>query len=221
LIYPKLNSSRKSLVIKFRRSAGQIDGVQWILHWRCYILIFFTFFCISFQVTIIGVHSPKYEHEKNKSNVRHAIEEQLLPFPIVNDNGLQVWKHIGCQIWPTVLVFGPDLLPIYIFEGENHVQHLETFLVPVLAHYKSSVRASPTNSSSIKNSLEDMVTGSDLFEWEFKVIILFYSSKINDIYLSKSSMCHFQWSIMYFICWFKSIDSMWNWWESCCKCSYL
>ncbi|UJR32078.1 hypothetical protein I4U23_019546 [Adineta vaga] len=96
-------------------------------------------------VTIIGIHSPKYEHEKNKANVRHAIEEQSLPFTVVNDNGLQVWKHVECQIWPTVLVFGPDALPIFIFEGENHVQHLETFLTSILTHYKSIIRTSPTS----------------------------------------------------------------------------
>ncbi|CAF1005665.1 unnamed protein product [Adineta steineri] len=108
--------------------------------------------------TIIGVHSPKYEHEKNKSNVRHAIEEQSLPFTVANDNGLQVWKQVGCQIYPTVLVFGPDAYPIFIFEGENHVQHLEAFLPPILAHYKSSVHATPSGSLSIKTSPEDMIT---------------------------------------------------------------
>ncbi|CAF0741100.1 unnamed protein product [Adineta steineri] len=108
-------------------------------------------------VTVIGIHSPKYEHEKHKANIRHAIEEQSLPFNVVNDNGLQVWKHVGCQIWPTVLIFGPDALPLFIFEGENHVQHTEIFLQPILNHFKSSVRASPSSSSIIKTSSEDIV----------------------------------------------------------------
>ncbi|CAF0745669.1 unnamed protein product [Adineta ricciae] len=106
-------------------------------------------------VTIIGIHSPKYEHEKNKANVRHAMEEQSLPFNVVNDSSLSVWKHVGCQIWPTVLVFGPDAIPIFIFEGENHVQHTETFLAFALAYYKSSVRASPNISAAIKMSPDD------------------------------------------------------------------
>ncbi len=108
---------------------------------------------------MIGIHSPKYEHEKTKANIRHAIEEQSLPFNVVNDNVLHVWKHIGCQIWPTVVVFGPDAFPLFIFEGENHVQHTEAFLLPVLAYYKSSVRASPSSSSIIKTSPEDIVAG--------------------------------------------------------------
>lgn len=99
------------------------------------------------------MHSPKFEHEKNKANVQHAIQEQGLPFTVVNDNGLQVWKHVGCQVWPTVMVFGPDALPIYIFEGENHVQHLELFLVSILDYYKSSVRASRNRSSSSFGSI--------------------------------------------------------------------
>ncbi|CAF0905294.1 unnamed protein product [Rotaria sordida] len=110
----------------------------------------------SAGVTIIGVHSSKYEHEKNKANVRHAVDEHSIPFAVVNDNNLQVWKHVGCQIFPTALVFGPDALPIFIFEGENHVQHLELFLVPILAYYKSSVRAPSTDTLSIKTSPDDL-----------------------------------------------------------------
>jgi hypothetical protein len=110
-------------------------------------------------VTVIGVHSSKYEHEKHKANIRHAIEEQSLPFNVVNDN--------SCQIRPTVLIFGPDALPLFIFEGENHVQHIEAFLLPVLAYYKSSVRASPSSSSVMKTSPEDLVatTSSKNFLW--------------------------------------------------------
>ena len=114
----------------------------------------------SFKVVIISVHSPKYEHEKNKNNIRHAIDEQALPFTVLNDNGLQLWKHVKCQIRPTVLVFGLDLLPIFIFEGENHVQHLELFLVPVLVYYKSILRSSSSQiSSSIKPSSANVFTG--------------------------------------------------------------
>ena len=88
-------------------------------------------------------------------NVRNAIEEQSIGFNVINDNGLQVWKSIGCQLWPTVLIFGPDQLPLFIFEGDNHIQHVETFLIPTLNFYKSSVRATPSGSTVMKSSPED------------------------------------------------------------------
>lgn len=106
----------------------------------------------STGVSIIGVHSPKYEHGKNKSNLRHAIEEQSIPFNVVNDHSLQVWKYLDCQVWPTVLVFGPDALPLFIFEGENHVQHIERFLGPIITFYKSSVRASPSSTPNVHST---------------------------------------------------------------------
>lgn len=105
----------------------------------------------AFQVAVLSVHSPKYEHEKPKINIRHAVEEQSLQFTVVNDTSLQAWKHVGCQVWPTVLVFGPDCQPIFIFEGENHVQHLDIFLALVVAHYKPQL-----SSQSMKNFSEDM-----------------------------------------------------------------
>lgn len=109
-------------------------------------------------MTILGVHSPKYEHEKHRLNVRHTVDEQSIGFNVVNDNSLQVWKSIGCQLWPTVLIFGPDQLPLFIFEGDNHVQHVEAFLAPVLSFYKSSVRATSGGSMTIKSSPEDLNT---------------------------------------------------------------
>lgn len=125
-------------------------------------------------ITVIGVHSPKYEYEKIKGNIRHFIDERSIPFNTLHDHGLQVWKHIGCQIYPTVLVFGPDALPIFIFEGENHVQHTETFLLPILSFYKTSVRASPSGSSVVKNSPEDI----ELNRQENKPLKLTYPSHI-------------------------------------------
>ncbi|CAF0797477.1 unnamed protein product [Didymodactylos carnosus] len=103
-------------------------------------------------IAMIGVHSPKYEHEKMKLNVRHAVDRLLIEYPVLNDNALATWKGIDIQCWPTVLILSPDAVPLLILEGENHVQHLETFLQPLLTHYKSSVRA--TN----KISIEDLNT---------------------------------------------------------------
>lgn len=113
---------------------------------------FIFIFLLNIKVTVLGIHSPKYEHEKNKVNVRHAIDEQSISFPIINDNGLQIWKQIGCQIWPTVLVFGSDFVPIYIFEGENHVRHLEYFLQPILNYYKSNIRAIATTQTNAQST---------------------------------------------------------------------
>lgn len=125
----------------------------------------------SAGVTTVGVHSPKYEHEKNKTNVRHAIDEQSIQFPVVNDNGLQLWKHIGCQIWPTVLVFGSDFVPLYIFEGENHIQHLELFLQAILNFYKSNVRAITTKTSPDDFNSNQTTTKSTRFTYPSHVCV--------------------------------------------------
>lgn len=145
-------------------------------------------------------------------NVRHAAEEQSLPFLVFNDGGLHTWKHIGCQIWPTVLVFGPDSLPIYIFEGENHVQHLELFLLPVLAYYKSGTPEVPLTPLSSKQSPEEAsaigagkyVCFRDMSTLE--VCVVFHSFEHEKVSISKSLMLNYERKTMYFICWFKSID---------------
>lgn len=170
--------------------------------------------CEHFQVSVIGIHSPKFEHERNKANIRHAIDEQSLSFNMVNDHTLQAWKHVGCQLWPTVLVFGPDALPLYIFEGENHVQHIESFLIPLLAYYKSSVRATATSSSGATSSPEDIVSVPKSKSWFSQHVqwrendVSSDSTKAGQVYLSESYLCHIQWSIVSLVCRLESVDSM-------------
>jgi cytochrome c biogenesis protein CcdA/thiol-disulfide isomerase/thioredoxin len=50
--------------------------------------------------TVIGVHSPEFPFEKDASNVRAAIQQNHLTYPVVQDNDLGTWDAWGNQYWP-------------------------------------------------------------------------------------------------------------------------
>ncbi len=55
-----------------------------------------------FGLEIIGMHSPEFEFEKQISNVRMAIEDNRLPWPIAMDNEMETWRAYDNHYWPHV-----------------------------------------------------------------------------------------------------------------------
>jgi hypothetical protein len=50
--------------------------------------------------TVVGVHSPEFPFEKDADNVRAAIRQNHLTYPVVQDNDLATWGAWGNQYWP-------------------------------------------------------------------------------------------------------------------------
>jgi cytochrome c biogenesis protein CcdA/thiol-disulfide isomerase/thioredoxin len=50
--------------------------------------------------TVVGVHSPEFPFEKDADNVRDAIHQNQLTYPVVQDNDLATWDAWGNQYWP-------------------------------------------------------------------------------------------------------------------------
>ncbi len=50
--------------------------------------------------TVVGVHSPEFPFEKDADNVRAAIRQNHLTYPVVQDNDLGTWDAWGNQYWP-------------------------------------------------------------------------------------------------------------------------
>jgi len=51
-------------------------------------------------LVVIGVHAPEFAFEKNARNVRRAVDELGLEYPVAIDNDYAVWRAFGNQYWP-------------------------------------------------------------------------------------------------------------------------
>ncbi|RYY59959.1 MAG: redoxin domain-containing protein, partial [Comamonadaceae bacterium] len=51
-------------------------------------------------LVVLGVHSPEFAYEKNIANVRRAVADLGVGFPVAVDNNFAIWRAFNNQYWP-------------------------------------------------------------------------------------------------------------------------
>lgn len=51
-------------------------------------------------LVIVGVHAPEFEFEKNEDNVRKAVTDRHLTYPVAMDNNYVTWNAFNNHYWP-------------------------------------------------------------------------------------------------------------------------
>src|ERR1700689_3623643 len=51
-------------------------------------------------LVVIGVHTPKFAFEKDPDNVRRAVRELNVTYPVALDNDYKIWKAFSNSYWP-------------------------------------------------------------------------------------------------------------------------
>jgi thiol-disulfide isomerase/thioredoxin len=64
-------------------------------------------------LVVIGVHTPEFPFERDPDNVRWAVEEMRVEYPVVLDPDYAVWRAFSNHYWPAV----------YIADAEGRIQH--------------------------------------------------------------------------------------------------
>ena len=53
-------------------------------------------------LVVIGVHAPEFEFEKNIANVRWAVKDMKIDYPVAVDNNHVIWRAFRNQAWPAL-----------------------------------------------------------------------------------------------------------------------
>ena len=80
------------------------------------------------ELMVIGVHSAKFPNEKEKGNLRKAVQRYELQHPVVNDADFQVWQRYACRAWPTLMFIDPRGKVIGKHEGELPYESFDAML---------------------------------------------------------------------------------------------
>lgn len=51
-------------------------------------------------LVVIGVHAPEFAFERDANNVRRAVHDLGVNYPVVLDNNLTIWRAFNNQYWP-------------------------------------------------------------------------------------------------------------------------
>jgi thiol-disulfide isomerase/thioredoxin len=64
-------------------------------------------------LVVIGVHAPEFAFEKSISNVRSAVKEMRIGYPVAVDNEHAIWRAFKNQYWPA----------LYFIDAKGRVRH--------------------------------------------------------------------------------------------------
>ncbi len=53
-------------------------------------------------LVVLGVHTPEFAFERNVENVRRAIQQMGIEYPVVIDNDYTIWRAFKNQYWPAL-----------------------------------------------------------------------------------------------------------------------
>lgn len=87
-------------------------------------------------LTVIGVHSPKFEHEKKPESVASGIERHDIHHPVLNDPNMATWAAYGVRAWPTLVLIDPRGDVIATYSGEGHAHAIDALLAELVDQYE-------------------------------------------------------------------------------------
>jgi len=138
-------------------------GIEWLntggpismkdLRGKIVLIDFWTFCCINCmhvlpdldflekkygrEIVVIGVHSAKFDNEKETGNIRKAILRYEIEHPVINDANMIVWRKFGIRAWPSLVVVDPEGRYLGQVSGEGNRELLDTVIQKLIAYHKA------------------------------------------------------------------------------------
>ncbi|HSW51132.1 MAG TPA: thioredoxin-like domain-containing protein, partial [Bryobacteraceae bacterium] len=101
----------------------------------------------SRELVVIGVHSAKFENEKDTAQIRKAILRYRIRHPVVNDSAFEVWQSYAARAWPTLVLINPSGKIIGTLSGEGVYEPFDRVLSQAIPYFekKGQLKRSPLN----------------------------------------------------------------------------
>jgi thiol-disulfide isomerase/thioredoxin len=147
-----------------RVRAPELHGRGWLnsggrdvsladLRGRVVVLDFWTFCCVNCLhvldelrpleekygdvLVLVGVHSPKFEHEADPDALRAAVERYDVRHLVLDDPQLQTWQAYAARAWPTLAVVDPEGYVVAQMSGEGHAHGLAVLIDELIAEHEA------------------------------------------------------------------------------------
>lgn len=88
------------------------------------------------DLTVIGVHSAKFNNEKDTENIRQAIVRYDIHHAVVNDANFRIWRTFGVRAWPTLVLINPKGEIERVYSGEGHTDEIRQDVERLRKEYK-------------------------------------------------------------------------------------
>jgi thiol-disulfide isomerase/thioredoxin len=120
------------------------------LHGKVVLVDFWTYTCINWLRTlpyvrawhekyrnqglvVIGVHAPEFAFEKNSNNVRWAVKDMRVDYPVAVDGEHVIWRAFSNQYWPALYFIDAQGRARHRHFGEGAYEQSEMIIQRLLA----------------------------------------------------------------------------------------
>ena len=100
------------------------------LHGKVVLVNFWTYSCVNWLrslpfvrawhqkyrdlgLVVLGVHTPEFTFEKNLNNVRQAVKDRNIEYPVAIDNDRAIWRDFNNNSWPA----------LYFADAKGNLRH--------------------------------------------------------------------------------------------------
>lgn len=95
------------------------------------------------ELVVIGVHTAKFDAEKQTENVREAVLRYQIRHPVLNDREQVLWQAYGVNTWPTLVLIDPQGKLVWAHRGEIPYRDLQKVLKREVAKAKEARTINP------------------------------------------------------------------------------
>jgi thiol-disulfide isomerase/thioredoxin len=103
-------------------------------------------------LTIVGVHTPEFEFEKNFNNVKSAVDKFQIKYPVLQDNDKGTWNAYENRYWPRKYIIDTQGNIRYDHIGEGAYSETERVIQYLLAERAAKMGKTEITFSNISNS---------------------------------------------------------------------
>ncbi len=169
LIFAGFNSAYAEVISSNTPAIGFDRSLPWLnvsrpitledLKGKVVILDFWTYGCINCihvledlrrlkdkygeKLAIIGVHTPKFENEKNMDTLRQIIVRYDIEHPVINDVSSLMARMYGMRAWPTQYVIDPAGGVLGKVVGEKNYDLFDKTIEKLLKTYAAILSDTP------------------------------------------------------------------------------
>jgi thiol-disulfide isomerase/thioredoxin len=108
------------------------------------------------ELVVIGVHSAKFDNEKDTENIRRIILRYEIEHPIVNDADFKIWNAYAVSAWPTRYLIDPAGYVLGRLSGEGGYEALDKVIGDTIAEFR---KRGELNEAPLKLVLEKAKVG--------------------------------------------------------------
>src|SRR5690242_20685472 len=133
------------------------------------------------QLVVIGIHSAKFQNEKDTENIRHIILRYEIEHPVYNDSEYAVWQSYGVHAWPTQVLIDPAGYIVGGVSGEGNYDVIDQVIAKLVTEFRAK---GELNEEPLKLVLERAKVGELPLAFPGKILA---DAKNNRLFIADSN----------------------------------